>query len=234
MRSYATINIIFVGGCVMQIAIDGPAGAGKSTVAKKLAEELGYIYIDTGAMYRALTLVALQKGLDLNDENALKELANRLSIHFEYHSGEQKIFCNNRDITASIRLPDVNAAVSKVASYPSIRGIMVKQQQQMAENLSVVMDGRDIGECVLPNADYKFYLTAGIEQRALRRAAELAANGVNINFDTILEEIKERDKNDSQRAIGALKILPDAIVIDTSNLSVLQVLDKMLQIIRGE
>jgi len=218
----------------MKIAIDGPAGAGKSTVAKKLAEKLGFVYIDTGAMYRALTWKALQKKVDPEDANALYELANSIRIHFEYHSGQQKVICDGEDLTVATRLPEVSAMVSTVASHPAIRTIMVKQQQEMARSISVVMDGRDIGECVLPDADYKFFLTASIEERANRRAVELKDSGFIINYETILQDIIQRDKRDSEREVGSLKILAESIVIDSSNLSIEQVLQKMLAIIRGE
>ncbi len=218
----------------MKIAIDGPAGAGKSTVARKLAQELGFVYIDTGAIYRALTWKALQKKVDPENTEALYELANSIRIHFEYHSGRQKVICDGEDLTAAIRLPEVSAMVSTVASHPAIRKIMVKQQQEMARSISVVMDGRDIGECVLPDADYKFFLTASIEERANRRAAELKDSGFTINYETILEDITQRDKRDSEREVGSLKILAESIVIDSSNLNIDQVLQKMLAIIRGE
>jgi len=218
----------------MKIAIDGPAGAGKSTVARKLAQELGFVYIDTGAIYRALTWKALQKKVDPENAEALYELANSIRIHFEYHSGRQKVICDGEDLTTAIRLPEVSAMVSTVASHPAIRTIMVKQQQEMARSISVVMDGRDIGECVLPDADYKFFLTASIEERANRRVAELKDSGFTINYETILQDINQRDKRDSEREIGSLKILAESIVIDSSNLSIEQVLQKMLAIIREE
>ena len=224
----------FLGGLMMKIAIDGPAGAGKSTVARKLAEKLGFVYIDTGAMYRALTWKSLQKKVDPENTEALYELANSIRIHFEYHSGRQKVICDGEDLTAAIRLPEVSAMVSIVASHPAIRKIMVKQQQEMARSISVVMDGRDIGECVLPDADYKFFLTASIEERANRRAVELKDSGFTINYETILEDITQRDKRDSEREVGSLKILAESIVIDSSNLNIDQVLQKMLAIIRGE
>ena len=218
----------------MKIAIDGPAGAGKSTVARKLAQELGFVYIDTGAMYRALTWKALQKKVDPGNTEALYELANNIRIHFEYHSGRQKVICDGEDLTAAIRLPEVSAMVSTVASHPAIRKIMVEQQQEMARSISVVMDGRDIGECVLPDAEYKFFITASIKERTNRRAAELSDSGFTIDYDTILQDITQRDKRDSEREIGSLKILAESIVIDSSNLSIEQVLQKMLAIIRGE
>ena len=218
----------------MKIAIDGPAGAGKSTVARKLAQELGFVYIDTGAIYRALTWKALQKKVDPENAEALYELANSIRIHFEYHSGRQKVICDGEDLTTAIRLPEVSAMVSIVASHPAIRKIMVKQQQEMARSISVVMDGRDIGECVLPDADYKFFLTASIKERANRRAAELKDSGFTINYETILQDITQRDKRDSEREVGSLKILAESIVIDSSNLSIEQVLQKMLAIIREE
>lgn len=217
----------------MKIAIDGPAGAGKSTVARKLAQELGFVYIDTGAMYRALTWKALQKKIDPENTVALYELANSIRIHFEYHSGQQKVICDGEDLTTAIRLPEVSAMVSTVASHTAIRKIMVEQQQEMARNISVVMDGRDIGECVLPDAEYKFFLTASIEERANRRAVELNDSGFTINYKTILQDIIQRDKRDSEREVGSLKILAESIIIDSSNLSIEQVLQQLLAIVRG-
>ncbi len=218
----------------MKIAIDGPAGAGKSTVARELARKLGFIYIDTGAMYRALTWKALEKGIDLEDSKALHELAKTINIHFEFNSDNQKVICDSEDITRCIRSPEVSREVSRIASYSLVRDIMVRRQQEMAETISVVMDGRDIGECVLPDAEYKFYLTANIDERVKRRIKELSNQGYNIDFESIKKDIIGRDINDSTRDVGALKILEDSIIIDTGSLTVKQVLDKMLSIIQGD
>jgi cytidylate kinase len=209
----------------MKIAIDGPAGAGKSTVARRLAAELGFVYIDTGAMYRALTFKALEESLDLDDEDSLYQLAQNTEIHFQYHSHGQRIICDNRDISDYIRSPRVNAEVSRVASKPLLRGVMVAQQRKLAENKSVVMDGRDIGEFVLPDADYKFFLAASIEKRIMRRLEEMQASGYDIERETIAREIMDRDQRDSSREMGALRVLEDSIVIDTSDLKVDEVIN---------
>jgi cytidylate kinase len=213
------------------IAIDGPAGAGKSTIAKKIASELGFVYIDTGAMYRALTWEALNQGIDLNKSEALQKLATSLDIHFEEC---QQIFCNNINVTTFIRLPQVTAAVSKVASHPAVREIMVKKQQEMAHTTDIVMDGRDIGECVLPDAEYKFFVTASIDERARRRSKELQEQGIPCDINIIKQDIAERDRNDTERATGALKVLEDSIVIDTSSLTVDEVTAKLHAVIRED
>ena len=213
----------------MKIAIDGPAGAGKSTVAKALAAKLGFLYIDTGAMYRALTWKAIKESLDMDDEDALYQLAKNTEIHFEYHSHGQRIICDNQDVSDYIRSPHVNAEVSRVASKALLRQVMVAQQRKLAENKSVVMDGRDIGEFVLPDAEYKFFLTARIETRVMRRAQEMKASGYDIDKQAMAKEIMERDQRDSSREIGALKVLEDSIVIDTSKLSV----DEVINVIRS-
>lgn len=218
----------------MKIAIDGPAGAGKSTIARQLASQLGLVYVDTGAMYRALTWKAINKSLDLNDEKSLYQLALNTDIQFKNNNGVQSIICDNRDITDFIRSPMVSAAVSKVSSYSSLRKVMIKQQQKMAQVCSVIMDGRDIGECVLPEADYKIFLTAQVEVRAKRRKEELARQGYNIDIDNICRDIKERDNNDSNREMGALKILPDSIVIDTSYLDINEVISLIKSFIRED
>ncbi len=217
----------------MKIAIDGPAGAGKSTIAKLLARETGFIYIDTGAMYRALTWKALQKNINLNSEKDLETLARQTRIEFQYSSHAQKTICDGEDVSQAIRSPEVSAFVSIVAAHTGIRSIMVKLQQELARNHSVVMDGRDIGECVLPDADFKFYLTASIDERARRRQKELLASGFEVEYDSIKNEIAVRDMNDASREVGALKVLPDSIVIDTSDCQASEVLDKMLRIMRG-
>lgn len=212
----------------MKIAIDGPAGAGKSTVAKIVAQKLGFIYIDTGAMYRALTWQALQNGINVGDSNALLELAKSTDIHFESF---QQIFCNRINVTNFIRSPEVTAVVSTVASHPEVRRIMVQKQQKIAR-ANVVMDGRDIGECVLPNADYKFFITANIDERTRRRMRELHKRGINCEFENVKADIAVRDQNDMKREVGALKILPDSIIIDSSDISIDEVVAQIFAIIR--
>jgi cytidylate kinase len=172
-----------------------------------------------------LTFKALEESLDLDDEDSLYQLAQNTEIHFQYHSHGQRIICDNRDISDYIRSPRVNAEVSRVASKPLLRGVMVAQQRKLAENKSVVMDGRDIGEFVLPDADYKFFLTASIEKRIMRRLEEMQASGYDIERETIAREIMDRDQRDSSREMGALRVLEDSIVIDTSDLKVDEVIN---------
>lgn len=215
----------------MKIAIDGPAGAGKSTVARMIAKKLGFIYIDTGAMYRALTGKALQKGFDLHNSQALNELALATDIHFEQVSDTQRVICDGEDVSEAIRSPRINSTVSIVAADPMVREIMVEKQQLLARGSSVVMDGRDIGEKVLPDADYKFFITASLEERAHRRLLELEAQGFTTEIEELQIDIANRDQMDRERPVGALKILPDAIVIDTSFLSIDESLQKILEII---
>ena len=216
----------------MKIAIDGPAGAGKSTLARALARQLGFLYIDTGAMYRALTWKALQRGIDLYDASALYELASSTDIHFATQAGVQRLHCDGEDITQVIRSPEVSSAVSITASLASVREIMVHKQQLMAQTSDVIMDGRDIGELVLPDADFKFFLTADLEERAQRRALEMKMQGYHINGISIKQDIQKRDRMDSERDVGSLKVLPDSIVIDTSQCSADEVLAQILSIIR--
>jgi cytidylate kinase len=215
----------------MKVAIDGPAGAGKSTLARVLAQNLGFVYIDTGAMYRALTLRAQQKGINLQDDSSLYALANSIDIHFESRAGIQGVFCDGEDITELIRSPKVNAEVSIVAAHPMVRKIMVKKQQDMAQKSNVIMDGRDIGEQVLPDADFKFFLTADLQERARRRALEMVIQGYDIDENLIMEDMVKRDRMDSERQVGALKILADSIVIDTSNRTADEILMQILSII---
>lgn len=215
----------------MQIAIDGPAGAGKSTVARLIADRLGFIYIDTGAMYRALTWKALVHKIDLQDEEKLYELACNTEISFTKQADKQNVTCDGVDISDEIRSPLINTNVSIVAAQPRVRIVMVKKQQDMARMNDVVMDGRDIGEQVLPGADFKFYVTASIEERARRRILEMKKQGFTSDEQSVRQQIENRDRMDQERELGALKILDDAIVIDTSSLSIDEVLNRMLAII---
>ncbi|MGE5455276.1 MAG: (d)CMP kinase [Methylocystaceae bacterium] len=208
----------------MKIAIDGPAGAGKSTLARRLAANLSFLYIDTGAMYRALTLQAWQEQIDFADEAKLASLANDLDIDLRDYQGRLLVFINDNEVTEAIRQPHISELVSRVAAYPAVRQVMVHKQQQLALSRNVVMDGRDIGECVLPDAECKFYVTASLEERARRRTEELRRQGYSIQQVDVEEELRQRDYQDSNRQVGALKLLPDAQVIDTSNLDEEEVL----------
>ncbi|QGT99847.1 Cytidylate kinase [Candidatus Syntrophocurvum alkaliphilum] len=218
----------------MKIAIDGPAGAGKSTIAKLVAKKLGFIYIDTGAMYRALTYIIIENKIDYQDNQQLYQLANSINIHFENHSNTQRIICNGKDVTEKIRTPQVNSLVSKIAAINEIREIMVQKQQEMASQKDVVMDGRDIGECVLPDAEFKFYITASLEERARRRLIELKNQGYEVDFEHLKKDLLERDNLDKNRGVGALKILKDSIVINTSELTIDELLDKIISIVQED
>lgn len=215
------------------IAIDGPAGAGKSTVARQLAKRLGYLYIDTGAMYRALTWKALKEGIRVTEEAALVELVRNTSFEFkEAAPGEVSIYCDGEDVNYIIRSPEVSRLVSTVAAWPRVREEMVKLQRELAARGRVVMDGRDIGTHVLPEASYKFFLTASLEERARRRWQELVAQGNKLSLEKVKQEIGERDRQDSQRIVAPLRPAPDAIIIDTSNLTPEEVTEHILKIIR--
>lgn len=214
------------------IAIDGPAAAGKSTVAKIVAGKKSYIYIDTGAMYRAITYLALKKGVDLNDEAALTALLKESAIDLTVSpEGEQKVYIAGEDVTEAIRTDDVSNQVSIVAKYAGIREEMTKRQQQLAEKGGVVMDGRDIGTHVLPNAEVKIFLLASVEERAKRRFEENVKKGYNVNYETLAEEIRRRDKLDSEREISPLKKADDALEIDTTSLTIDEVAEKILQVV---
>jgi cytidylate kinase len=212
------------------ITIDGPAGAGKSTVAKLVADRLNYVYLDTGAMYRTLTYLALQNNLSLEDEESLAGLAVTLNIRFEWGVDRQRVFCNEQEVTDQIRTPAVSNAVSIIAKHAKVREQMVVWQREIAADKGVVLDGRDTGSYVLPEAEYKFFLTASVDERAERRTKELIAQGYQADLATIKAEIEKRDKSDSERAIGPLKAAPDAIIIDTSELSISQVAEKIIQL----
>ncbi|GAM13866.1 (d)CMP kinase [Mesobacillus selenatarsenatis] len=212
----------------ISIAIDGPAAAGKSTVAKIAAEKLTYIYIDTGAMYRALTYKALNKGASLDNEAELIEILNNTSIELMPGESGQKVLLDGIEVTNEIRSAEVTNQVSYVAVHELVRKEMVKRQQQFAVDGGVVMDGRDIGTHVLPNAEVKVFLLASVEERAQRRHAENIQKGFPSDLEKLKEEIAARDKIDSERVVAPLKKADDAIEIDTTSLSITDVVDKIM------
>ncbi|THE11021.1 (d)CMP kinase [Bacillus timonensis] len=211
------------------IAIDGPAGAGKSTVAKLIAAILSYTYIDTGAMYRALTLNALNHNIDLEDEERLLHLLLHTEIELSQKEKEQIVLLDEVDVTNEIRSKKVTAHVPFVAKHPSIREEMVKRQQTLAENRGVVMDGRDIGTYVLPNAEVKIFLVASVEERAKRRQKENIQKGISTDLEELKSEIEKRDLMDSKREVAPLVKAEDAVELNTTNLSIDEVVQKILE-----
>lgn len=212
----------------VKIAIDGPAGAGKSTVAKKLAKLLGFTYIDTGAMYRAITLKVLRENISLKDEERIVEVARKSDISLD---GE-RVFLDGEDVSEEIRKPIISQKVSVVSQIPEVREILVKKQRKIAEGKNVVMDGRDIGTVVLPDAQFKFFLTASLEERARRRYEELKNKGTEVKYEEVLEEIKKRDSLDSGRKTSPLTIPEGAILIDTTDLTEEEVVERVYEAIR--
>lgn len=218
----------------IRIAIDGPAGAGKSTVSRLVARELGYLYIDTGAMYRAVTLHAIRSGIDLNDAEALAAAAKTCQIRLtDDPSDLPRTYLGEEDVTNLIRTPQVSAAVSLVARFPRVRNDLVKLQCAIAAGGGVVMEGRDIGTVVLPGAEAKFFLTATPEERARRRGLELAAQGYEVNLKALTEEIARRDLIDSSRQVAPLVPAPDAQIIDASQMTVEQVVALIVTKVTG-
>jgi CMP/dCMP kinase len=215
----------------INIAIDGPAAAGKSTVAKMIAKRLSYIYIDTGAMYRALTYRALQQGIALDDEQALISLLKDTYIELRPSHEGQLVLVNGEDVTNVIRSKEVTNAVSLVAKHPLVREEMVARQRELAKNGGVVMDGRDIGTHVLPNAEVKVFLKASVEERARRRHKENIARGFPSDLETLKKEIARRDQLDSEREVAPLKKAEDAIEIDTTSLSIEEVVERIMEIV---
>lgn len=216
----------------MNIAIDGPASAGKSTIAKKVAEQLGYIYLDTGAMYRTLTYAALSNEVDLQDEEALHTLLKGIRITFLTAENEmQRVFLNDEDVTDSIRSEEVTQNVSLVSSFAKVREEMVARQKSIARSGGVVMDGRDIGTVVLPDAEVKIFMTATAEERALRRYKENIAKGMTTSLEELTEDMKRRDHLDSTRSVSPLRKAEDAIGLDSTHLEIDEVVKQILGII---
>lgn len=216
----------------IQIAIDGPASAGKSTVAKIVAKKLHYIYCDTGAMYRTVTYAALKNKVALDDDQALKALLSKIEIKFVPAEPEQRVFLNDEEVTSIIRTPEITNNVSVVSAQPSVRADLTKRQQKIAVQGGIVMDGRDIGTTVLPSAEVKIFLVASVHERAVRRFKENQEKGINTPLDVLEKEIEERDYKDSHREISPLTQAQDAIEVDTTSLNIDQVVEKILEIIK--
>ena len=219
---------------IYQIAIDGPSGAGKSTVARMLAGRLGIAYLDTGAMYRACALHMLKKNISLEDEERVAEELPNIAMSVRFSDGEQKMFLSGEDVSALIREHHMSKAASDISKLPCVREKMVSLQRELAGRQSCVLDGRDICLHGLPDALYKFFLTASASERARRRCAELAQRGKKVNFETVLADINDRDYNDMHRALSPLAQAPDAVLVDSTALTLEQVLDYMLSFIEEQ
>lgn len=206
-----------------QVAIDGPAGAGKSTIAKELSKKLDLMYVDTGAMYRTIALYCLRNGADINDEAQISGLSDEAPITVRYEDGKQMMFLGDEDVTTTIRQEEVGNTASAISKYAAVRTRLVQMQQQLGEEYDVVMDGRDIGTCVLPNAKLKIYLTASVDVRAERRYKELLEKGEDCDLEEIKRDIEQRDYNDMHRDISPLRKAEDAIEVDTSHMNIEQV-----------
>jgi len=217
----------------ISIAIDGPAAAGKSTVAKVVAKELSYVYIDTGAMYRTLTYAALEQNVDIENEESLMEVLKNVNIDFQQGENTQLVFLNGKDVSEAIRTPNVTNRVSIVAKHRLVREEMVRRQQALAEKGGVVMDGRDIGTHVLPNAEVKIFMLASVQERAERRHLENAKKGFASSLEQLKKEIAKRDKLDSEREVSPLKKADDALELDTTSLSIEEVVQKIMDIVSG-
>ena len=215
-----------------KIAIDGPSSSGKSTLAKKVASSLNYVYIDTGAMYRAMGYYFLKNNLDLNDEEVVNNNVNNVSIVINYVDGVQQVLLNDEDVSKFIRKEEVGSAGSVISTYKLVREKLVEMQQKMAEVQSVVMDGRDIGTVVLPNADLKIYLNADCHERAIRRHKELLERGIDKSLEDVENDLKERDYRDMNRENSPLKKADDAVEIDSTYMEIDEVVERVLSIVR--
>ena len=216
----------------IRIALDGPSGSGKSTVAKELSKKLNILYLDTGAMYRAVALKTLNLGKDTFDEKAVSEFIDNIDLQIRYINGSQHTFLDGDDVSEKIREPIISMQASNVSSLKCVRLKMVDMQRKIAADMSCVLDGRDIGSFVLPDADYKFYITAGVDVRAKRRMKELEEKGYKVDFEKLKKEIEQRDYNDKNRDFAPLRCADDAIIIDTSDMTVTEVLNKILSYIK--
>ena len=217
---------------VINVAIDGPGGAGKSTSARAAAKELGYISVDTGALYRAVGVNALRKGIDTKDKAAVAASVEGISVDLVFENGEQKVLLNGEDVSVEIRTPPASMAASAVSAVPEVRAFLFDLQRDIASRNNCIMDGRDIGTVVLPDAQVKIFLTASAEERAQRRYKELQAKGSTVSYQAVLDELIERDYNDSHREIAPLKPAEDSVLLDTTGVSLEGQVEKIISIIK--
>ena len=210
---------------MINVAIDGPAGAGKSTVARAAAQKLGYIYVDTGALYRAVGVFCLRKGIETTDAQSVGAILNEITVELKFIDGVQHVFLNGDDVSTEIRLPEASMAASNVSAIPAVRAFLFDLQRDIAAKNNCIMDGRDIGTVVLPNAQVKIFLTADDTERAMRRYKELIEKGQEAVFEQVLADIKQRDYNDSTREASPLKQAEDAELVDTTHMTIDEVVD---------
>ena len=218
----------------MNIAIDGPAGAGKSTIAKILAARLGILYLDTGAMYRAVGYKAIKSGVSVSDLAAVENMLKNTTVDVRVEDGVQHVYLDGEDVSGVIRTPEVSRAASDISALPPVRHAMVDLQRIIAAKQDTVLDGRDVGTFVLPNAEHKFFLTASVEERAKRRYKELVGRGENCDFEKIRKDIETRDYNDSHRTLAPLKKADDAVEVDTTFMTIEEVADKLATLISNK
>ena len=217
---------------MFNIAIDGPAGAGKSTIAKKVAKELDFIYVDTGAMYRSMALYLIRKGVKVEEKNKIIELLPEIHVTLAYVEGEQHVYLNQEDVSSLIRNEEVSQMTSSISTIPEVREALLSLQRNLAKENNVLMDGRDIGTCVLPNAELKIYLTASTKVRAKRRYDEMIEKGMECNLKELEASIKERDQRDMNREIAPLKQAEDAVFLDTSDMNIEEVVNAIIRLVK--
>lgn len=217
---------------VINIAIDGPSGAGKSTISRRAAERLGYIYIDTGALYRTVGVNALRKNIDMQSDEAIASILPETKVELKFVGGEQKMFLCGEDVSKEIRFPEASMAASRVSAVPEVRAFLFDLQRNIAAQNNCIMDGRDIGTVVLPNAQVKIFLTASPERRAERRCKELLEKGIEVKYDDVLSDIVKRDYDDSHRKIAPLKPAEDSVTVDTSDIGLEESIERVIQVIK--
>ena len=218
----------------INVAIDGPGGSGKSTVARAAAKKLGFIYVDTGALYRTVGVYALRKGIDTKDAEAVEATLRDITVELKFENGEQRVLLNGEDVSEEIRTPKASMAASNVSAIPAVRNFLFYLQRDIAKVNNCIMDGRDIGTVVLPDAQVKIFFTASAEIRAKRRYDELIAKGTQVNYQDVLDELIERDYNDAHREIAPLRPAEDSIMLDTGGLSLQENIDAVVEIIKDK